>query len=579
MKYFIAIITGFILFNNYAFSKEKALMQALVSPDPNFHIYICFGQSNMEGNAVIAADDTTGISGRFKVMTVSSDDFQHNGRAIGNWYTAKPPLCRWDNGLTPADYFGRTLVDSLPDSIKIGVIVVAMGGSGIDAFDKENYTQYYQNADAWQKGLMNIYGGNPYAKIIEMAKLAQHDGVIKGILLHQGETNNGQTDWPEKVRKIYNNMLADLSIEANSVPLLAGEMLGQDESGICWGMNSIIATLPFYIPNSYAISSKGCAGNGKDGLHFSTEGARELGKHYGLQMLSLLKTYNTVEGKTVDTLKIEKNSFTLLTGSIKRLPITAVFVDGHTMDIANKATYEVGSPDVAQMTNGYIETLKDGNATVTASYKGELGEQKQVDFTVISSSFPLTSELINTNIFATGSFDEPTKTLKTGQWGFAGWQYSNGLDLSGYKYLVAKLGSANKADVEFKLFDANNYWGASTSNKFGTGREIVVNLSNAKKSDGSQLNSEHIYIAGFWSNGSNAFVVDTVFPSNSQEYDPTGIRETTNDNGDLELVDVYSVLGVKIRSGVMKNLALEGLPKGLYIVGNKKGFLKVLQNN
>ncbi|HEY9123484.1 MAG TPA: sialate O-acetylesterase, partial [Bacteroidales bacterium] len=123
MKYFIAIITGFILFGNYA--------QALDSPDPNFHIYICFGQSNMEGNAAIAAADTIGVSERFKVMTVSAGDFLHNGRSAGNWYTAKPPLCRWDNGLTPADYFGRVLVDSLPDSIKVGVIVVAMGGSGI----------------------------------------------------------------------------------------------------------------------------------------------------------------------------------------------------------------------------------------------------------------------------------------------------------------------------------------------------------------------------------------------------------------------------------------------------------------
>jgi hypothetical protein len=50
------------------------------------------------------------------------------------------------------------LVDSLPDSVKIGIVMVAMGGSGIDAFDKDNYIQYYENADAWQKGLMNIYG-------------------------------------------------------------------------------------------------------------------------------------------------------------------------------------------------------------------------------------------------------------------------------------------------------------------------------------------------------------------------------------------------------------------------------------
>lgn len=173
--------------------------------------------------------------------------------------------------------------------------MVAMGGSGIDAFDKHNYTEYYHNADTWQKGLMNIYGGNPYAKIIEMAKIAQQSGVVKGILLHQGETNNGQPDWPQKVQKIYYDILNDLDIEPNSIPLLAGEMLRENQGGICWGMNSIIANLPNYIPNSHVISSEGCSGI--DDFHFTNEGQKELGTRYGIQMLSLLETYDSDEGK------------------------------------------------------------------------------------------------------------------------------------------------------------------------------------------------------------------------------------------------------------------------------------------
>jgi hypothetical protein len=236
-------------------AQQQFASQSSATVDPNFYIYLCFGQSNMEGNAAIGVDDRTGVSDRFKVMTVSADDYSHLSRTAGSWYTATPPLCRWDTGLTPADYFGRTMLDSLPSNVKIGVIVIAMGGSGIDAFDKDNYTQYYNNADAWQKSLMNIYGGCPYTKMLQMAKLAQQSGVIKGILLHQGETNNGQTDWPQKVKKIYNNLLTDLSLAPNSIPLLAGEMLQQDQGGICWGMNSVIATLPNVIPNSFVISS------------------------------------------------------------------------------------------------------------------------------------------------------------------------------------------------------------------------------------------------------------------------------------------------------------------------------------
>ena len=38
-------------------------------------------------------------------------------------------------------------------------------------------------------GMIKEYDGNPYARLVEMAKLAQKDGVIKGVLLHQGESN------------------------------------------------------------------------------------------------------------------------------------------------------------------------------------------------------------------------------------------------------------------------------------------------------------------------------------------------------------------------------------------------------
>jgi len=574
MKYFIILVAS-IVFSSTSMHAQVSIPdsrgKSIAAFDPNFHIYICLGQSNMEGNAVIAADDKTGVNSRFQVMTIAPDDFQHLGRSVGNWYTASPPLCRWDTGLTPADYFGRTLVDSLPDSVKVGVIVVAMGGSGIDVFDKDNYIQYYNNADAWQKSLMNIYGGNPYGKIIEMAKIAQQKGVIKGILLHQGESNNMQSDWPLKVKKIYSNLLEDLNIEPNSIPLLAGEMLHQEQGGICWGMNSIIATMQYYIPNSYAISSEGCTGNGVDGFHFSTVGARELGKRYGLQMLSISKSYNSEAGQTIDHLAVEATNFTLLTGTTKKLPLTAVYVDGHTQNINIAATYESSNPEAVRITNGYIEVLKDGTATITASYKGALGEQKKVVFNVNATTFPLTNQLFNPNIFATGSFDETTHTLKTGQWGFGGWQYG-GIDLSGYNYLHARLGSINNADVEFKLFDGNSYWGSSTSSKFGTTREITVNLKSVKKADGTPLDPSHIYIAGFWSNGNTPFIIDKVFLSN----DLTAIDNVLDNSSENLLVDVYSTIGIRILSQVKREIAMKGLSKGVYIIEGKK--IMVLKN-
>jgi len=286
-------------------------------------------------------------------------------------------------------------------------------------------------------------------------------------------------------------------------------------------------------------------------------------------MLSQLKTYNTVEGQTVDHLSITEDNFILLTGSSKKVPLTAVFADGHNLDISFRALYDVSNPEVVKIENGSMTMLKDGSAKITASYKGSLGEQKQVAFNVTATTFPLTNKLFNADIWTDGSFDETTKTLKTGQWGFGGWQYG-GADFSGYNYLVAKLGGNNNADVEFKLFDGNSYWGASTSNKFGNSRQIVVNLKQAKKSDGKQLDPSHIYISGFWSNGNAPFVIDSVFLSNSSEYNPVGIDAIKTNTSEREFVDVYSVMGVKIRSQVKRDQAATGLSNGVYIVEGKK---------
>lgn len=255
------------------------------SQDPNFYIFLAFGQSNMEGAAKFEAQDTLSVNERFRVL--EAVNCKELNRTKGNWYTAVPPLTRCKTGLGPVDYFGRTLVENLPANVKIGVINVAVGGCKIELFDKDNYQSYTATAPDWMKGMLADYDGNPYARLVEMAKIAQKSGVIKGILMHQGESNTGDKTWPTKVKGVYENLLADLSLKAQSVPLLAGEVVNADQGGVCASMNPIIATLPETIPSAHVISSAGCP-DGPDNLHFSAEGYRMLGKRYGEKMLSLL---------------------------------------------------------------------------------------------------------------------------------------------------------------------------------------------------------------------------------------------------------------------------------------------------
>ena len=253
--------------------------------DPNFHIYLCFGQSNMEGNAKIEAQDRTGVSSRFKMM--AAVDMPSSSRKKGEWYVAYPPLCRDWTGLTPADYFGRTMVENLPDSISVGIINVAVGGCAIELFDEDQCAAYIKGAADWLQGYCREYDNNPYRTLINLAKKAQKAGVIKGILLHQGCSNNTQKDWPVKVKRIYIRMLNELGLKEEETPLLIGELLSQKMGGVCWGHNAVIANTPAVIPNAHVISSENCPG-AADGLHFTAEGYRMIGKRYAETMLQLL---------------------------------------------------------------------------------------------------------------------------------------------------------------------------------------------------------------------------------------------------------------------------------------------------
>ncbi len=258
-------------------------MLAWQGMNPNFHIYLCIGQSNMEGNGAIEPIDRVNIPERFKVMACV--DFSNPQRQKGEWYVATPPLVRQSTGLTPMDYFGRTMVANLPEEISIGVIPVAIGGCSISHLDKDFDPATLKDEADWFKSFMKEYDNHPYQRLIECARIASKQGVIKGILLHQGETDNGNQQWLEKVKKVYTDILADLGLSPADVPLLAGEVVTSDQGGYCGGMNAIINSLPQSIPTAKVISAANLPHKG-DGLHFTSHSYRVLGCRYATEMLT-----------------------------------------------------------------------------------------------------------------------------------------------------------------------------------------------------------------------------------------------------------------------------------------------------
>ena len=272
-----------ILLAGFAFDGGKIKAESF---SENNLVFLCIGQSKMEGNARPEDQDMTGVNQlRFKRMYCADSD----GSNKGKWVAAYPPLCRQSTGLTPVDYFGRYLCDSLARKYKIYVIVVAVAGCKITMFDKDQYQDYLndsQTAD-WLRNIANDYGGNPYGRLIEMAKKAQQIGVIKGILLHQGESDAYNDQWVDNAYKVYTDILKDLDLKSGACPMLVGEVVNADQNGKCAGANATIAKLAKKM-TIHLISSAGCPA-GPDNLHFSAEGYRMLGKRYGAKMFELLK--------------------------------------------------------------------------------------------------------------------------------------------------------------------------------------------------------------------------------------------------------------------------------------------------
>ena len=292
--------------------------------DPNFYIYICFGQSNMEGNAQWEAQDVGNVDPRFQMLATCN--FNSPKRTLGEWYTAECPIVSPVGKLGPSDYFGRTMVQELPDK-KVGVIAVAMGGSPIEMFDKDLYEQKYKDNynEWWAQIARNYYGENPYGRIIEMAKKAQQVGVIKGILLHQGCSNCGDPNWPGMVKKIYKDMLSDLGLRAADVPIFVGEVEHKGEapqSGGCESHNVQVNRIPEVIPTGHVISAEGLPGNGVDPWHFSAAGYRTLGKRYAEKVLDVMnhpekytKTYTIDERLTGTIADLSGKTFAIINES------------------------------------------------------------------------------------------------------------------------------------------------------------------------------------------------------------------------------------------------------------------------
>jgi hypothetical protein len=256
--------------------------------DPNLHIYLAYGQSNMSGQATVTDTDRQ-TNPRFLVLRAGN----HSNQKVGEFYSAAPPMGHSQSKVGIVDFFGRKMIKELPDSITVAVANVAIGGQSIDLFDKDRNTAYVQNAknknDTWWIQYLEEYGGDVHKRIVEMGKIAKQKGVIKGFLFHQGEADYQMSDWPQRVKKVYDQFIEELELDPEKTPILIGELAPTGDLG--W-RNDAVKQAADLIPNGHLISAEGCPAlkEASYTLHFTRDGYQTFGERYAEKMLEILKS-------------------------------------------------------------------------------------------------------------------------------------------------------------------------------------------------------------------------------------------------------------------------------------------------
>lgn len=185
--------------------------------------------------------------------------------------------------------------------------------------------------------------------------------------------------------------------------------------------------------------------------------------------------------------------------------------------------------------------------------------------------FPGTTSIFSPSIWEKGTLTknaDGSRTLITGQYGFGGWKFANGLDMSGYKYLVLNLAEKPVSNQwSLRLFDADNYWGDPYMKSVGSSTRVVVTLASMKSNNSKvTVDPSHIYILGLWSLGGTPIKIKSIYLTNNSDYseEASGIGSPSINEEEVPLFHrnvMFNLQGQQVKS----------VRKGqMYILNGKK---------
>ena len=260
--------------------------QGPAGANTGYDLYLLVGQSNMAGRAPV---DAAGKETDPRIWMLDKSD---------HWVPATDPV-HFDKpdvaGVGPAISFAKEMLSNGGEGSEgqgngrqgsagqnqgntgqkmIGLIPCAVGGSPIRV---------------WEPDSSYLNGLHPYDDAIRRARAALQQGRLKGIIWHQGESDNNPQSaalYMSKLQALIQRLRKDL--DSPDLPFVAGE-IGYFGKGTL--INTVIDRLPATVPHTAVVSAEGLTDKG-DKTHFDTRSARELGKRYGQAMTKLQAAAN-----------------------------------------------------------------------------------------------------------------------------------------------------------------------------------------------------------------------------------------------------------------------------------------------
>ncbi len=256
-------------------------------------------------------------------------------------------------------------------------------------------------------------------------------------------------------------------------------------------------------------------------------------------------------------------------GNTATLTVTAVYSDGTEEDVTSLATYT--------STNGCL-TVDGNTATATAygdgivnvAYAGVETQQavkvSDLDLTTIDISHDFDLSTINPSIFSEGTYNPSTHAMQTGLYGFGGWQFDAGLDLSDYDKLYVELEESQSCGASFRLFDQNNYWTSPATYDMGSSTKLEIDLHAMTNEKGETIDPSHLFIIGWWSYGGSDIKIKSVYATGKAVV--SGVKATEASLAAASREAIFNLNGQQVGSSD------RSLKKGIYIKGGKKVIVK-----